>query len=53
LGPKAHGKNVDYELRGFAPIGMLELWNTGIMGSGELTEWVVEKIKLASYKRNK
>jgi hypothetical protein len=31
-------------IRGFAPIGMLECWNTGIMGFGELTEWVIGKI---------
>jgi hypothetical protein len=40
------------ELRGFAPVGMLELWNTGIMGFGELTEWVIGKIKLKTHKRN-
>jgi len=27
------------ELRGFAPIGMLEYWNTGIMGFGEIGHW--------------
>jgi hypothetical protein len=40
------------ELRGFAPIGMLECWNTGIMGFGELTEWVIGKIKLTNHKKN-
>ena len=40
------------ELRGFAPVGMLELWNTGILGFGELTEWVIGKIKLKTHKRN-
>jgi hypothetical protein len=40
------------ELRGFAPIGMLELWNTGIMGFGELTGWVIGEIKLTNQKRN-
>jgi hypothetical protein len=42
----------DKELRGFAPIGILELGNTGIMGLGELTEWVIGKIKLKIHKRN-
>jgi hypothetical protein len=28
------------ELRGFAPIGMLEFWNIGIMGSGIMEWWV-------------
>jgi hypothetical protein len=27
------------ELRGFAPIGMLECWNIGIMGSGIMKCW--------------
>ena len=27
------------ELRGFAPIGMLEGWNSGIMGSGKMQCW--------------
>ena len=40
------------ELRGFAPIGMLEWWNDGIMDFGELTEWVIGKIKLTNHKRN-
>jgi len=31
---------------------MLELWNSGIMGFGELTEWVIGKIKLTNHKRN-
>jgi hypothetical protein len=52
FGLKAHGKNNDYELRDFAPIGMLECWKTGIMGFGELTEWIIGKIKLANHKRN-
>jgi hypothetical protein len=30
----------------------LECWNTGIMGFGELTEWVIGKIKLTNHKRN-
>jgi hypothetical protein len=28
------------ELRGFAPIGMLECWNSGIMGSGVMQCWI-------------
>jgi hypothetical protein len=28
------------QVRGFAPIGMLELWNIGIMGSGIMEWWV-------------
>jgi len=28
------------ELRGFAPIGMLECWNFGILGSGIMEWWV-------------
>jgi hypothetical protein len=31
---------------------MMEQWNTGIMGFGELTEWVIGKIKLTNHKRN-
>ena len=27
------------EIRGFAPIGILEQWNNGIMGSGRLGQW--------------
>ena len=30
----------------------LECWNTGIMGFGELTEWVIGKIKLTNHNRN-
>jgi len=32
------------ELRGLAPIGMMEFWNIGIMGSGKM-EWWVWRIK--------
>jgi len=28
------------QVRGFAPIGMLEFWNIGIMGSGIMEWWV-------------
>ncbi len=28
-----------FELRGFAPIGMLEYWNYGIMGFGRIDYW--------------
>jgi hypothetical protein len=28
------------QIRGFAPIGMLEFWNIGIMGSGIMELWV-------------
>ncbi len=31
-------KKFQIELRGFAPIGMLEYWNYGIMGSGRLAK---------------
>jgi hypothetical protein len=31
------------ELRGFAPIGMLEHWNYGIMGSGRTDYWYTVK----------
>jgi hypothetical protein len=31
------------ELRGFAPIGMLEYRNYGIMGSGEIDHWFTGK----------
>ena len=33
---------VQLEHRGFAPIGMLEGWNSGIMGHGKLEWWIVE-----------
>jgi len=28
------------QVRGFAPIGMLEFWNIGIMGFGVMEWWV-------------
>jgi len=31
------------ELRGFAPIGILEYWNDGIMGSGKMWQWFIGK----------
>ena len=31
------------ELRGFAPIGILEYWNDGIMGSGRMDHWPIAK----------
>jgi hypothetical protein len=34
IGSRAKGK----ELRGFAPIGMLEVWNNG---SGKMSFWVI------------
>jgi len=34
------------ELRGFAPIGMLEGWNTGTMGYGKLDWWINGEIHL-------
>jgi hypothetical protein len=33
------GKKME-ELRGFAPIGMLEFWNIGILGTGIMEWWV-------------
>jgi hypothetical protein len=30
----------EIELRGFAPIGILEYWNDGIMCSGKMVHWV-------------
>jgi hypothetical protein len=36
------------ELRGFAPIGMLEYWNDGIMGFGGMGYWDVDKAPLDS-----
>jgi hypothetical protein len=32
------------ELRGFAPIGILEHWNDGIMDSGKMDHWGHGKI---------
>ena len=43
------------ELWGLRPnwnVGMLECWNTGMMGFEELTEWVIGKIKLTNHKGN-
>ena len=40
---KAH---IERELRGFAPIGMLEGWNSGIMGYGKLDWWINGEIHL-------
>ena len=34
------------EPRGFAPIGMLEGWNYGIMGYGKLEWWINGEIHL-------
>jgi hypothetical protein len=36
------------ELRGFAPIGMLECRNDGIVGFGKMERWVIEKIHLGN-----
>jgi hypothetical protein len=36
----------DIEPRGFAPIGMLECWNSGIMVSGILQCWINGKISI-------
>jgi hypothetical protein len=30
----------EFQVRGFAPIGILEFWNIGIMGSGIMEWWV-------------
>ncbi len=30
------------ELRGFAPIGMLEYWNYGIMGFERMELWIID-----------
>jgi len=35
-----------FELRGFAPIGILEYWNYGIMGSGNMGHCHIGKIFL-------
>jgi hypothetical protein len=37
---------VNYQVRGFAPIGMVECWNIGKMGLGILQYWVNGKIRL-------
>jgi len=34
------------QVRGFAPIGMLECWNSGIMGFGKMVYWVIGKVPL-------
>jgi hypothetical protein len=34
------------QVRGFAPIGMVECWNIGKMGLGILQYWVNGKIRL-------
>jgi hypothetical protein len=31
-------------------IGMLEYWNTGILGSGKMESWVIVKFLLAGIK---
>jgi hypothetical protein len=31
---------LQYQVRGFAPIGTLEFWNIGILGSGIVEWWV-------------
>jgi hypothetical protein len=36
------------ELRGFAPIGMLEQWNDGIMGFGQMGHRLIGKTPLDS-----
>ena len=40
------GRNNVHELRGFAPIGMLEWWKNGIMGFGKMHYWVIGKMHL-------
>ena len=32
----------EVELRGFAPIGMLECWNYGIMGFERMGQWIID-----------
>ncbi len=39
-------KLVQQQVRGFAPIGMVECWNIGKMGLGILQYWVNGKIRL-------
>jgi len=40
------------ELRDFAPIGMLEYWNAGIMGSGKMEKWVIHKTHINNEAKN-
>jgi hypothetical protein len=35
---------LEIQVRGLAPIGMVECWNNGIMGSGIMQYWVNGKI---------
>jgi hypothetical protein len=37
-------RNSHIRVRAFAPIGMMENWNSGIMGSGIMQYWVDGKI---------
>jgi hypothetical protein len=40
------------QVRGFAPIGMMEYWNIGIMSSGIMQFWVNNKICFEDKIRN-
>jgi hypothetical protein len=42
--------NPNIELRGFAPSGMVECWNHGIMGSGKKESWVIVKFLFTGIK---
>jgi hypothetical protein len=37
---------------GFAPIGILEFWNTGIMVPGKMGSWVIGKIRFDDIIKN-
>ena len=37
--------------RAYAPEGMLEYWNTGILGSGKMVSWVIVKFLLRKLNR--
>ena len=45
--PVKNGPGItDIELRVFTPIGMLECWNSGLMGSGIMQCWINGKIRI-------
>jgi len=45
--PVKNGPRItDIEIRVFAPIGMMERWNSGLMGSGIMQCWINGKIRI-------
>jgi hypothetical protein len=44
--------HIKWQVRGFAPIGILEQWNNGIMGPGKMGCWFNGKIRFDDIIKN-